>query len=97
MVLSTLRTCSDRTTIPPIRSDPCARYSRLNHSHAASAGSERRLLIAAVTGDSFADMIVFRQPPNRVHRSEAEGVPSPVATTSLHKRPDLMHLAKLTH
>src|SRR5258707_7979059 len=66
MVFSTLRTCADRTTIPPIRSDPCARCSRLNHSHAAPAGSEPRLFIAAVTGHSFADIIVFAGLPNRI-------------------------------
>src|SRR5208282_1392315 len=55
MVLRILRAAADRTTAPPTRSDPCARSARLNHSHAASAGSARRLRIAAATDDPFAE------------------------------------------
>jgi hypothetical protein len=57
MVLSTLRICADSTTIPPTRSDPSARCSKLNHSRAASADSTRRLFIPVATGDSFAGMM----------------------------------------
>jgi hypothetical protein len=57
MALSTLRIGADCTTIPPTRSDPCARCSRLNHSRAASADSTRRLFIPVVTGNSFAGMM----------------------------------------
>src|SRR6266436_4638607 len=86
MVFSTLRTCADRTTIPPIRSDPSASCSKLNHSQAASVGSVRELLIAAATGVSFADMIVSGSSQiESVHCWSAEGVPWPVTTTSLHK------------
>ena len=57
MALSTLRIGADCTTIPPTRSDPSARCSRLNHSRAASADSTRRLFIPVATGDSFAGMM----------------------------------------
>jgi hypothetical protein len=57
MPLSTLRISAGSTTIPPTRSEPSARCSKLNHSRAASADSTRRLFIPVATGDSFAGMI----------------------------------------
>src|SRR6266852_5177002 len=98
MVLSTLRSCADRTTIPPTRSEPCARCSRLNHSQSASAGSARRLFIAAATGIRFADMI-SRWPPRSytLITQEAEGVPRLPPQKASKKRPESLDLAKLAH